>query len=160
MSNRIRRVVTGHDTAGHAVVFSDEQVSIVGFPGVSAGSAVVWTTGAVPADNATDLVGNERPADATFNGGSVLRVMEFGPGFVSPMHRTLSIDYIAMLSGELELELDRGSVIRLCPGDIVVQRGTNHLWRNPSQHTSCRFVVSMIEAGPISISGQILERTM
>jgi quercetin dioxygenase-like cupin family protein len=163
MSDRIRRIVTGHDTAGLAVVLSDEQVSIVDFPGVSgwtAGSAVVWTTGSVPADNASDLVGSERPAGTTFNGGSVLRVIQFGPGFVSPIHRTLSIDYIAMLSGELELELDGGSVIRLCPGDIVVQRGTNHRWCNPSQDTPCRLVVSMIEAEPISIAGQTMERTL
>jgi quercetin dioxygenase-like cupin family protein len=75
------------------------------------------------------------------------------------MHRTQSIDYIAMQPGELELELDDGSVIRLRPGAIVVQRGTNHLWRNPSQDTPCRFIVSMIEAEPISIAGQTLERT-
>jgi hypothetical protein len=78
-----------------------------------------------------------RSAAPLTSGGSVLRVIEFGPGFVSPTHRTESIDYIAMQPGELELELDGGSVIRLRPGAIVVQRGTNHLWRNPSQDTPC-----------------------
>jgi quercetin dioxygenase-like cupin family protein len=160
MSNKIRRVVTGHDNAGHAVVLSAEEIPMADFPGVSGGSAVVWTTGAVPADNATDLAGSDRPTGTAFTRGSVLRVMEFGPGFVAPMHRTRSIDYIAVLSGELDLELDDGSVTRLYAGDIIVQRGTIHLWRNPSQDTPCRWIASMIEAEPISIAGQTLDQTM
>ncbi len=163
MSDTIRRVVTSHDAAGKAVVHTDDQVLMAEFPGASdwdARSAVVWTTGAVPADNAGDLRGADRPSGATLSGGSVLRVTEIGPGFTSLMHRTHSIDYIAMLSGELELELDGGSVVRLGPGDVAVQRGTNHLWRNPSQDTPCRFIVSMIEAEPVLIDGQELEATM
>jgi len=160
MGNRIRRVVTGHDAAGRAVVLSDDQVPVVEFPDASGGSAVMWTTGAVPADNAADVAGSGRPTGTAFTRGSVLRVIEFGPGFVAPMHRTRSIDYIAVLSGELELELDGGSVTRLCPGDVLVQRGTIHLWRNPSRDTPCRWIVSMIEAEPISIAGQTLEQTM
>jgi quercetin dioxygenase-like cupin family protein len=163
MSDNIRRIVTAHDTAGKSVVIKDDQVPVAHFPGAEdwdARSALVWTTGAVPADNVDDLVGSERPSGATLNGGSVVRVTELGPGFVSAMHRTLSIDYVAVLSGELELELDGGTVVRLQQGDVVVQRGTNHLWRNPSQDTPCRFLASMIEAEPISIAGQTLEQTM
>jgi uncharacterized cupin superfamily protein len=44
-------------------------------------------------------------------------------------HRTDTIDYVMVLEGEIELELDAGSV-RLGPGDCVVQRGTRHAWRN------------------------------
>ncbi|MGW6795812.1 cupin domain-containing protein [Streptomyces chartreusis] len=163
MSDKIRRLVTTHDAAGKAVVHTDDQVLMADFPGAAeldARSAVLWTTGAVPADNVGDLQGAGRSAGATLGGGSVFRVTELGPGFVSPMHRTLSIDYIAMLSGELELELDGGDVVRLQPGDVIVQRGTNHLWRNPSQDTSCRFVVSMIESHPVSVHGKKLEQTM
>jgi quercetin dioxygenase-like cupin family protein len=50
----------------------------------------------------------------------VLRIVEFGPGYASPRHRTLSIDYLFVLSGELELELDKGTLVRLYQGDIVV----------------------------------------
>ncbi|WP_262705332.1 MULTISPECIES: cupin domain-containing protein [Streptomyces] len=163
MSENVRRIVTAHDAAGKAVVLTDDQVPVADFPGASdwnAKSALIWTTGAVPADNVDDLAGSERSSGATLNGGSVLRVTELGPGFTSAMHRTLSIDYIAVLSGELELELDGGSVVRLQQGDVVIQRGTNHLWRNPSQHTPCRFLASMIEAEPISVAGQVLEQTM
>lgn len=52
------------------------------------------------------------------------------------MHRSNSIDYGILLSGELELE--GGSVARLAPGDIVVQRGTNHLRGNRSRCDWCR----------------------
>ncbi|MEU2869816.1 cupin domain-containing protein [Streptomyces olivoreticuli] len=163
MSENVRRIVTAHDATGKAVVLTDDQVLVADFPGASdwnAKSALIWTTAAVPADNVDDLAGSGRSAGATLDGGSVLRVTELGPGFSSAMHRTLSIDYIAVLSGELELELDGGSVVRLRQGDIVVQRGTNHLWRNPSQDTPCRFLASMIESEPISIAGQTLEQTM
>ncbi|WP_225625954.1 hypothetical protein [Streptomyces werraensis] len=62
-----------------------------------------------------------------------------------------------MLAGEPEP--DSGNVVRLTAEDVVVQRGTNHLWRNPSQDVPCRFVVSLIEAGPITVGGQELDQT-
>jgi len=89
----------------------------------------------------------------------VFRVTEFGPGFSSPMHRTLSTDYCLVLSGELELRLDGGDVIRLFAGDTLVQRGTNHAWRNPSKTARCRFVICMIESEPIKIGARSLGPT-
>ena len=73
------------------------------------------------------------------------------------MHRSFSIDYGIVMSGRLELELDGGEVVRLAAGDIVIQRGTNHLWRNPSQDEVCRVAFVLIEAAPISIDGRQLE---
>lgn len=46
------------------------------------------------------------------------------------MHTTDTIDYIVVLSGEVDLELDDGATVHLEPGDCVVQRGTRHAWRN------------------------------
>src|SRR5450755_4360941 len=48
------------------------------------------------------------PPRATFPGGTALRVVDLGPGTSSPMHRTVSLDYIVVLEGEVELELDSG----------------------------------------------------
>lgn len=48
------------------------------------------------------------------------------------MHTTPSIDYVVLLSGELWLELDAGEERRLRAGDVVVQNGTRHAWRNRS----------------------------
>jgi hypothetical protein len=63
---------------------------------------------------------SSRPPSTSNGAASVLRIVEFGPGYASPRHRTLSIDYLFVLSGELELELDKGTLVRLYQGDIVV----------------------------------------
>ena len=46
------------------------------------------------------------------------------------IHTTRTIDYVIVLSGEIDLELDEGTV-HLKSGDVVVQRGTRHAWHNP-----------------------------
>ena len=48
------------------------------------------------------------------------------------MHRTQSIDYDVVIEGEIWLELDDGAETCLRQGDIVVQGGTRHAWRNKS----------------------------
>jgi quercetin dioxygenase-like cupin family protein len=45
------------------------------------------------------------------------------------MHKTKSVDYIILLSGEVTMLLDEGEV-DLKPFDVVIQRGTNHAWVN------------------------------
>lgn len=159
MTDTVRRVVTTHDPAGKTVLLSDDRVTLADFPGGKAKGAVLWTTGTVPADTIGDVEGDKRPAGMSVKGGSVLRITEFGPGFVSPMHRTLSIDYAVVLSGALELILDGGERVTLRPGDAAIQRGTNHAWRNPSRDQSCRIMVAMIEAHPIAIAGKRLGQT-
>jgi uncharacterized cupin superfamily protein len=159
VTDTIRRVVTTHDPAGKTVLLSDHRIPLPSFPGGKAKGAVVWTTGTVPADNIGDVQGEKRAASMSLKGGSVLRITEFGPGFVSPMHRTLSIDYAVVLSGELELVLDGEHAVKLWPGDAVVQRGTNHAWRNPSPDRPCRIMIAMIEARPVMIAGKRLNQT-
>ena len=111
----------------------------------------------MPADNNDETDGTMREAGLTLNGGSVIRIVDMLPGKSSPMHRSFSIDYGIVLSGTLEMELDGGEVITLNAGDIVVQRGTNHLWRNPSLTTACRIAFVLIEAAPVKIDGRVLE---
>ena len=48
------------------------------------------------------------------------------------MHRTDTVDYVVVLSGEVSLELDDGETVHLSAGDCVVQNGTRHAWRNSS----------------------------
>ena len=52
------------------------------------------------------------------------------PNVISPMHRTVSIDYGVVLEGTVELVLDSGETRVMRRGDVCVQRGTNHAWRN------------------------------
>lgn len=153
----VRRVVTGHDAEGRARFRSDEQFDLHKIPSGDADFALIWTTATVPADNNDDTDGRLRDAGLTLNQGSVIRVVDMLPGGASPMHRTNSIDYGIVLSGQLELELDDGVKTLLGPGDIVVQRGTNHLWRNPSDSVPCRIVFILIEAPAYLHQGVPLE---
>jgi quercetin dioxygenase-like cupin family protein len=127
---------------------SDEAFMPVVVPSGDAAMALVWTTATVPADNNDETDGRLREAGLTLNGGSVIRIVDMVPGGQSPLHRTNSIDYGIVLSGELELELEDGVKTLLGPGDIVVQRGTNHLWRNPSATVTCRVAFILIHAPP------------
>ena len=107
-------------------------------------------------DDIDETDGRLRDAGLTLERGSVIRIVDMMPGGVSPMHRTNSIDYGIVLSGEVELELDDGATTLLGPGDVVVQRGTIHLWRNRSATDVCRIVFVLTEAAAYSHNGLTL----
>lgn len=160
MSNKIRRVVTGHTKEGTAIFTADETFETKVIPTGDAAFSLIWTTESVPADLNDDTDGRYREAGTTLKGGSVIRVVDMLPGAQSPFHRSSSIDYGIVLSGEVELELDNKVVKTLGPGSIIVQRGTIHLWRNPSETEICRIVFVLIEAKPFEVVGQPLEDYM
>lgn len=153
----VRRVVTGHDGEGRAIIRSDDRFATREIPSGDAAFALMWTTPTVPADNNDETDGRERDAGLTLHHGSVIRIVDMLPGGVSPMHRTNSIDYGIVLLGQVELELDDGVRTLLGPGDIVVQRGTMHLWRNPSDSEPCRIAFVLTEARPYFHDGKPLD---
>lgn len=157
MSKAARRIVTGHDENGRARFRSDESFDLSVVPTGDAAMTTLWTTATVPADLNDEMDGREREAGTTLFGGSVIRIVEMLPGGESPMHRTNSIDYGVVLSGDVELELDDGIKTLCGPGDVIVQRGTMHRWRNPSQAQPCRIAFILIEASPYCKDGQPLE---
>jgi quercetin dioxygenase-like cupin family protein len=114
-------------------------------PSGDASFLLVWTTATVPADNNDETDGRLRDAGLTLNQGSVIRVVDMLPGKESPMHRTNSIDYGIVLEGEIELELDDGARRTVRQGGIIIQRGTNHLWRNTTNKVT-RIAFILIEA--------------
>jgi quercetin dioxygenase-like cupin family protein len=133
-----RRVVTGHDAAGKSIVTSDgpPPVEHVTPDGV-ARFLEIWRTDAMPVPIPAvepDPTGGpvEIPPGAN---GTRVRLVEINPGRCSPMHRTETVDYGIVLEGELYLVLD-DSEVRLEPGDVVVQRGTNHAWDNRSDRVA------------------------
>jgi quercetin dioxygenase-like cupin family protein len=90
-------------------------------------------------------------------GGSVVRICDFAPhgdAVAAPMHRTISIDYGIVTAGEIECWLDSGERQSLKVGDIVVQRETNHAWKNPSTDKWARMVFILQEARPLQ-SGSV-----
>lgn len=152
----VQRVVTGHDANGRAEFRSEDSSPTKMIPSGDAAFLLVWTTETVPADNNDETDGREREAGLTLNQGSVIRVVDMLPGKQSPMHRTNSIDYGIVLEGEIELELDDGAKRTVRQGGIIVQRGTNHLWRNASDKV-CRIAFVLIEAPAYLHNGQPLE---
>jgi quercetin dioxygenase-like cupin family protein len=79
--------------------------------------------------------------------GTRFIVMEFAPGEVGRMHRTETIDYISVLEGEIEMDMD-DTTVRMKAGDVLVQRGTNHAWMNRSDRRA-RISVVLIDAQPL-----------
>jgi quercetin dioxygenase-like cupin family protein len=152
----VRRVVTGHDGT-RAVFKSDEAFETVTVPSGDAAMALIWTTASVPADNNDDTDGRTRDAGLTIDQGSVIRIVDMLPGGASPFHRTNSIDYGIVLSGEVDLVLDDGATTTIGAGGIIIQRGTNHKWRNSSPDTVCRIVFVLIEAPAYTHDGMPLD---
>jgi quercetin dioxygenase-like cupin family protein len=132
-----RRVVTGHDERGVSVFASDGPVPVRRTAPDGALFYEIWGTAATPAPigaDAPDPTAGMLSVPPAPN-GTKIRINEFPPGVVSPMHRTQSVDYGIVLSGEVVLVLDDSDTV-LGAGDVVVQRGTNHRWENRSDQTA------------------------
>lgn len=160
METAIRRVVTGHTNEGKAIFTSDEEFETVVIPTGDAAMATIWTTATVPADCNDETDGRLRDAGTTLKSGSVIRVVDMMPGASSPMHRTNSIDYGIVISGQIELELEHEECKIVEAGGIIVQRGTIHRWRNPSLSKICRIVFVLTEAKAFEIDGKPLPEEM
>ena len=154
MALRVRRVITGHDDKGRAIVMIDEVSKNVfsGRPGATACN--VWTTEGFPVDNDGTADEGLRKASTTLPNGTIFRVIEFAPGVAPRNHRTDSIDYIVVISGEIDMELD-GSVVHLSAGDVMVQRGTIHNWVNRGTEP-CLLAVILIDAKSVQAGGKVL----
>lgn len=132
-----RRVVTGHDGDGVSTVLGDGAPPVVTrIPRAGVTFAEMWSTGSTPASlDAQEPDPTEGPVRIPPpRAGTRIRINEFRPGHLqdgrqSRWHRTETVDYGIMISGELVLLLEDREVV-LRPGDVVVQRGTNHAWAN------------------------------
>jgi quercetin dioxygenase-like cupin family protein len=155
MTLRIRRVVTGHDANGKALVAIDEIARNVVAARTGADYAVIWSTAMLPADNTEEGDGGQREVGTSMPDGSVFRVVKFNPGIAPRMHRTLSIDYAVVIDGEMDLELDDGLMVRLKAGDVLVQRGTIHNWVNRGS-APCTMAFVLVAAMPVTVGGKTL----
>jgi hypothetical protein len=140
MPKSMRRVVTGHDASGKSVVLSDgapPQHHAMHGLGVGADFHEQWSNAdAIPElSSAEEREPNERPFTIMPAAGHLLRILDVYPlkdgGKRTVMHRTRTLDYVVVIEGELVLILD-DSEVTLSPGDVVVQRGTDHAWENRS----------------------------
>ena len=132
-----RRVVTGHDARGVAVFTSDGQAAAARTAPDGAYFYEIWSTDAMPAPIAAT---EDDPTHTALTvppppNGTKIRINELPPGVVSPVHRTQTVDYGIVLSGEVVLALDDSETV-LRAGDVVVQRGTSHRWENRTAETA------------------------
>lgn len=152
----VRRIITGHDDHGKAIVKIDETCSHFrdGRPGAKVCN--IWTTDSAPADNSgADDKGKREGKFTMIENGSVFRIIQFNPGVEQRVHRTDSIDYIIVMSGEIDMELEAGEEVHLKAGDVMVQRGTVHNWINRGTE-ACVLAVILIHANPVVAGGKVL----
>jgi mannose-6-phosphate isomerase-like protein (cupin superfamily) len=140
MTAASRRVVTGHDTNGKSVVVSDgppPQHHPMTGGATGADFIEIWSTPEAAPTLSSKPAGepNERPFTIMPPSGHLVRLIDIYPakmgGQKTVMHRTRTLDYAMVISGEIVLHLSDSEVV-LGPGEIVVQRGTDHAWENRS----------------------------
>jgi quercetin dioxygenase-like cupin family protein len=149
----IRRVVTGHDAKGVAKVVRDDFATNVKPSTHGARSTLVWSSDRMPIDIAI----GESPEDmgarilgtAPPPNGTRFCVSDFPAGGPGRMHRTETIDYVIVLAGEIDMDMD-DSTVKLKAGDILIQRGTNHSWVNRSTQPA-RLAFVLLDAEPLGI---------
>ena len=165
----IRRVVTALDGNDKAIALFDGRVTLE--PGATP-SAKLWVTEAAPAPLSFTDDSGAKPTALPPDLGTALLVVEFPPldpaeaakmdpnfmmkiiGERAPrrglpvrhplMHRTRSVDYAVVLSGEIDMMLD-DSVVHVRAGDVVVQQATNHAWINRGTQP-CRILFALIDS--------------
>ena len=153
---RVRRILTGHDSAGRSTIIADGHATNVKEMASMPGLALtdLWETTGAPANNDGHADAAARPVRLEPpKNGTILRVVEFPPdaqwrssvnskeafksigaGHVADkhsadpmMHRTSTVDYAIVLKGEIHAVMEEGETL-MRAGDILVQRGTNHSW--------------------------------
>lgn len=122
-----RRVVTGFNKDGKSCIKWDSAIEPKTLrPGFD--NIPLWATKRLPAETVEDDP-NTWELGTSLAGGSVFRFGVYAPGNAARWHATDSVDYAICISGEMLMEMEEGSVV-LKPGDVVIQRGTNHNWVN------------------------------
>ena len=154
MTLKIRRVVTGHEDRGRAVVLIDEPVRNVAAQRPGALYSVIWSTEGFPISNDGDDDPSGKKIGTTIPNGTVFRIVSFGPGVAPRNHRTDSIDYAVVIAGEIDMDLD-GTVVHLKAGDVLVQRGTIHNWINKGTEP-CVIAFTLVSAKSATAGGKTL----
>jgi hypothetical protein len=169
-----RVVTTHDATGKAVVLFDSPNPHKAVRPQAGVVSRMIWAADSTPADmtGAQDRGAGQRPI-APPAGGSVFRIVDFlpmtpemeklDPNFMAKsighddhapskfrpprhpfMHRTRSLDYALVLSGEIDMLLD-DTEVHCKAGDVIVQQGTNHAWVNRGK-APCRIAFILVDA--------------
>jgi quercetin dioxygenase-like cupin family protein len=157
----VRRVVTGHDADRVAGVLFDGPAQNEKFPDPGVISTLVWSTDQMPVPipigaTAEDM-GNRKLGSAPPPSGSRFAIIDFPPGNPVAFHRTETLDYVIVLEGEIDMDMD-DSTVHLASGDVLVQRGTNHAWVNRGG-VRARIAVVLLDDEPLGIGKPVVAGT-
>ncbi|KAI2602119.1 hypothetical protein GGR54DRAFT_625633 [Hypoxylon sp. NC1633] len=161
----IKRYITTHNSLGEGVFLpsdnGDHHALMANGRGVQ---NIIYTTNgtAVELNDEVDIAQarDNRPG-LHIPGGTLVRMIDFAPGVVSPMHRAMSLDYGFLIEGEMELELDSGEKRTMRQGDVIVQRATAHRWRNLSPDKPGRLLFILLDCKPMRpINGREIKMEM
>lgn len=149
----IRRIVTGHNKETKAIIQRD---GLIKARRAGHGPVIsrIWSSEDLPpnvnSDNDLGLV-----ETGLSNKGTICRIVDFPPSSTGMVHRSMTLDYIYVLKGEVVLTLDDGSRTTVKEGEIVVQQATMHGWDNETD-TWARLLCILIAAHPPLIQGKEL----
>jgi mannose-6-phosphate isomerase-like protein (cupin superfamily) len=132
MTLNVRRVITDHDDHGQSRVVIDERCANVISRRAGHQSCIAWQGG----------------------DGTIFRIVEYAPGVAPRMHRTETIDYAVVVSGEIDMTLDSGTV-HLRAGDVLVQQATLHDWVNRGREP-CRIAFVLVPTKPAERGRKVL----
>ena len=133
MTLNVRRIVTGHDDDGNAIVSKDYVMTNINQLRSGNMETLLWVTHDTPAE----VDGDDDPSEKAMDieppsTGSVFRVLELQPGKEAYMHRTDTIDYAICMSGQCDMVLENDAEVHMAAGDVMIQRATWHGWANRS----------------------------
>ena len=151
-----KRFVTGHDSDGKGVVQVVDEGLWTKINNDIVRYNVMWTTSTFPIDIKHDdsLEKEKTVLSLSLPNGTVLRMVDRSPGSSSAMHRTQSLDYGVVIEGDMDMIMDSGEKVTLKRGDVCIQRGTKHQWRN-STKTWNRMLFVLIDALPLEVAGKV-----
>jgi hypothetical protein len=144
--NGIRRIVTGNNAQGKSYVVSDTRITGGRAPNVFQTTPDAPLGPGGQGDRQDFLPSTMTQLDPPFGACSSNYVYMPAATDARPptWHRTMTIDYNFLVSGELVCMLEEGEVVLSGPGDVVVQRNTNHAWRNNSKVNPVIFVAVLV----------------
>jgi quercetin dioxygenase-like cupin family protein len=144
---KLRRIVTGHDATGKAVVTHDGLAANISRRVDKINATLVWSTDETPFDYTREEdMGERKLGLAPLPGGTRFSVLEIEPGNQAYMHRTDTIDYIVCVAGEIDMHLSE-EVVKMRAGDVMIQRGTDHAWVNRGS-VPARLAVVLVDGRP------------
>ena len=160
MTLEVRRIVTGHNEFGMGIVVSDEKLGAVSRGlGANISGCEIWSTNSMPVDNSMEAEAAQRAGfvkkyNYVGSGqGTTVRIVEWAPGHAMFWHRTETVDYSMVLSGEIDVEFDSGQVVTMKQGEIIVMRGVTHCWKNKGAVPAVTAFI-LIDAAPFEAGGE------